>query len=149
CPPPGTRLCTPRLRRRLLRLLRRLRRRRRRLRAPLRNRARQQADLGTRLRPWRRRRLHRRRRGRPRPPPRGLRSRRPRAPRRPSLLRPPRARRPPPPSSRRGSMESSVATADRLYSLGGGEAPPGLGADLLCLLKLPAEALQKIWQVLA
>jgi hypothetical protein len=37
----------------------------------------------------------------------------------------------------------------RLYCLGGGEAPPDLGADLLRLLRLPAEALQKIWQVLA
>jgi len=33
--------------------------------------------------------------------------------------------------------------------LGGGEPPPELGADLLGLLRLPAEALQKIWQVLA
>ncbi len=37
----------------------------------------------------------------------------------------------------------------RLYSLGGGEAPADLGADLLRLLLLPAEALQKLWQVLA
>jgi len=37
----------------------------------------------------------------------------------------------------------------RLFCLGGGEAPPDLGADLLRLLRLPAEALQKIWQVLA
>ena len=40
-------------------------------------------------------------------------------------------------------------TPPRLYSLGGGEAPPGLGADLMRLLGLPAEALQKLWQVLA
>src|SRR3954465_4634703 len=55
-------------------------------------------------------------------------------------------------------MESSAASADppkgappplRLYCLGGGAAPPDLGADLLRLLRLPAEALQKIWQVLA
>jgi|HubBroStandDraft_6_1064221.scaffolds.fasta_scaffold262549_2 hypothetical protein len=55
-------------------------------------------------------------------------------------------------------MDGSAATADqarlapaplRLYCLGGGEAPPDLGADLLRLLRLPAEALQKIWQVLA
>jgi hypothetical protein len=55
-------------------------------------------------------------------------------------------------------MDGSAATADqaeltpappRLYCLGGGEAPPDLGADLLRLLRLPAEALPKIWQVLA
>jgi hypothetical protein len=55
-------------------------------------------------------------------------------------------------------MDGSAATADgaaitpapiRLYSLGGGEGPPDLGADLLRMLRLPAEALQKIWQVLA
>jgi hypothetical protein len=55
-------------------------------------------------------------------------------------------------------MESSAAVADprlttaapvRLYSLGGGEAPPDLAADLRRLLRLPAEALQKLWQVLA
>ena len=37
----------------------------------------------------------------------------------------------------------------RLYCLGGGMAPPDLGPDLLRLLRLPAEALQKLWQVLA
>jgi hypothetical protein len=37
----------------------------------------------------------------------------------------------------------------RLYCLGGGEAPPDLGADLLRLSRFPVEALQKIWQVLA
>src|SRR5580658_9775559 len=55
-------------------------------------------------------------------------------------------------------MDASATTADpttmapapiRLYGLGGGEAPPDLGADLLRLLRLPAEALQKLWQVLA
>src|SRR5580693_3392694 len=53
-------------------------------------------------------------------------------------------------------MDASVASANptvgtplRLYCLGGGEPPPDLGADLLRLLRLPAEALQKIWQVLA
>ena len=58
-------------------------------------------------------------------------------------------------------MESLAAAADpvtsghgppapvRLYCLGGGEAPPGLGADLLLLLGLPPEALQKLWQGLA
>jgi hypothetical protein len=50
-----------------------------------------------------------------------------------------------------GSASASPAAAAplRLYCLGGGEAPPGLGADLLRLLRLPVEALQKIWQVLA
>jgi hypothetical protein len=37
----------------------------------------------------------------------------------------------------------------RLYCLGGGEAPPELGVDLLRLLRLPKEALEKLWQVLA
>lgn len=37
----------------------------------------------------------------------------------------------------------------RLYCLGGGEGPPELGADLRRLLRLPAEALQRLWQVLA
>jgi hypothetical protein len=55
-------------------------------------------------------------------------------------------------------MDGLATTADptkvappppRLYCLGGGEAPPDLGADLLRLARLPAEALQKIWQVLA
>ncbi len=56
-------------------------------------------------------------------------------------------------------MESSAAIADasgdgaprplRLYCLGGGEAPPELGADLLRLARLPVEALQNLWQVLA
>jgi hypothetical protein len=53
-------------------------------------------------------------------------------------------------------MDGSAASASRggpsplrLYGLGGNEAPPDLGADLLRLLRLPAEALQKIWQVLA
>lgn len=55
-------------------------------------------------------------------------------------------------------MDGSATTADeasaapapiRLYALGGGEAPPDLGADLLCLGRLPEEASQKIWQVLA
>jgi len=36
-----------------------------------------------------------------------------------------------------------------LYCLGGGEAPPELGADLARLVRLPAEALRKLWQVLA
>jgi len=36
----------------------------------------------------------------------------------------------------------------RLYSLGGAEAPPDLGADLRCLLGLPLGALQQVWQVL-
>jgi hypothetical protein len=34
-------------------------------------------------------------------------------------------------------------------SLGGGEAPPGLGADLRRLVSLPTQALEKLWQVLA
>jgi hypothetical protein len=53
-------------------------------------------------------------------------------------------------------MEGSAATVDtrlaspiRLFCLGGGEAPPDLGADLLRLLRLPPEALQTLWQVLA
>src|ERR1700733_8178083 len=37
----------------------------------------------------------------------------------------------------------------RLYCLGGGEPPPDLAADLRVLLRLPIEALQKLWQVLA
>jgi hypothetical protein len=37
----------------------------------------------------------------------------------------------------------------RLYCLGGGEAPSDLGADLRRLVRLPVEALQKLWQVLA
>jgi hypothetical protein len=41
------------------------------------------------------------------------------------------------------------AAPARLYCLGGGAAPPALGADLLVLLGLPAEALQQLWQVLA
>jgi len=45
-------------------------------------------------------------------------------------------------------MTASVAEPIRLLCLGGGEAPPELGADLVRLLRLPAEALQKLWQVL-
>lgn len=50
-------------------------------------------------------------------------------------------------------MDGSVASASpdpplRLYCLGGGEAPPELGADLRRLLRLPAEARHKIWQAL-
>lgn len=37
----------------------------------------------------------------------------------------------------------------RLFCLGGGEPPPDLGGDLRRLLRLPAEALQGIWRVLA
>jgi hypothetical protein len=50
-----------------------------------------------------------------------------------------------------GSASANPAAAAplRLYCLGGGEAPPDLGAHLLRLRRLPAEALQKIWQVLA
>ena len=47
------------------------------------------------------------------------------------------------------SAEQAAAAPLRLYALGGGDAPPELGADLGALLRLPAEALQKIWQVLA
>lgn len=51
-------------------------------------------------------------------------------------------------------MDGSAASANppapaRLYCLGGGEAPPDLGADLRRLLRLPAPALQSLWQVLA
>lgn len=56
-------------------------------------------------------------------------------------------------------MKSSPATvadraggpsrARRLFCLGGGEPPPELGDDLRRLLRLPAEALQGIWRVLA
>lgn len=54
-------------------------------------------------------------------------------------------------------MDSPTETAEgrarvqapRLYCLGGGEAPPDLAADLACLGRLPLEALQRIWQVLA
>jgi len=42
----------------------------------------------------------------------------------------------------------AAAGPPRLYCLGGGEAPPELGADLLRLTRLPAEAVQKLWQVL-
>jgi hypothetical protein len=47
---------------------------------------------------------------------------------------------------------SANASADgevRLHCLGGGPAPPDLGADLRRLLRLPPEALEKFWQVLA
>ncbi len=44
---------------------------------------------------------------------------------------------------------SPTVTGVRLYCLAGGEAPPEVGADLLRLLRLPAEAVQKLWQVLA
>ena len=43
---------------------------------------------------------------------------------------------------------NGAARPARLYCLGGGEAPADLGEDLLHLLRLPAEALQKLWQVL-
>jgi hypothetical protein len=46
-------------------------------------------------------------------------------------------------------MDPRTPSPLRLDCLGGGEAPPDLGADLLRLSRLPAEALQKIWQVLA
>jgi hypothetical protein len=54
-------------------------------------------------------------------------------------------------------MDGSTATAEPviapepllLYGLGGGVAPPDLGADLRRLSRLPAEALGKFWQVLA
>ena len=45
-------------------------------------------------------------------------------------------------------MGDSDAEPLRLLCLGGGEAPPELGTDLQRLLRLPAEALQKLWQVL-
>lgn len=44
---------------------------------------------------------------------------------------------------------AGAAAALRLHCLGGGEAPPELGADLLTLSGLPVEALQRLWQVLA
>jgi hypothetical protein len=44
--------------------------------------------------------------------------------------------------------ESGATAPLRLYCLGGGAAPPELGADLLRLARLPTEALGKIWQVL-
>lgn len=50
------------------------------------------------------------------------------------------------------TTDGAVTTATaplRLYCLGGGEAPHELGADLLRLLHLPPEALQKLWQILA
>jgi hypothetical protein len=50
------------------------------------------------------------------------------------------------------TTDGAATTAEgprRLHSLGaGGEAPAELGADLLRLLRLPTEALQKLWQVL-
>jgi hypothetical protein len=51
-----------------------------------------------------------------------------------------------------GSSIAAARTAEappRLYCLGGGEAPPGLGADLRRLVSLPTQALEKLWQVLA
>jgi hypothetical protein len=51
-----------------------------------------------------------------------------------------------------GSSTTAAWTAEappRLYCLGGGEAPPELGADLRRLVSLPREALEKLWQVLA
>jgi hypothetical protein len=36
-----------------------------------------------------------------------------------------------------------------LHCLGGAEGPAGMGGDLLRLLRLPPEALEKLWQVLA
>lgn len=52
------------------------------------------------------------------------------------------------PSADRAARMSSPALP-RLYCLGGQAAPPELGADLSRLARLPPEALQKIWQVLA
>lgn len=45
-------------------------------------------------------------------------------------------------------MEQDTQTIP-LHCLGGGECPPGLGEDLGRLSRLPPEALQKLWQVLA
>lgn len=45
-------------------------------------------------------------------------------------------------------MDASVAEPIRLHCLGGGQAPPDLGADLLRLVRFPSEALEKLWQVL-
>jgi hypothetical protein len=45
-------------------------------------------------------------------------------------------------------MDASAAEPIRLHCLGGGTAPPDLGADLLRLLRFPSEALEKLWQVL-
>lgn len=44
--------------------------------------------------------------------------------------------------------DGAVAGQRLLESLGGGEAPTELAADLSILTRLPAEALQKLWQVL-
>jgi hypothetical protein len=44
--------------------------------------------------------------------------------------------------------DGAVAGQPRLESLGGGDAPAQLAADLMILPRLPAEALQKLWQVL-
>jgi hypothetical protein len=47
-----------------------------------------------------------------------------------------------------GGDPQTPATGVRLHCLGGGAAPPDLGADLLRLLRLPGEAQEKLWQVL-
>jgi hypothetical protein len=48
----------------------------------------------------------------------------------------------------RAGGEGGAGAPLRLYCLGGGAAPPDLGADLARLARLPTEALAKIWQVL-
>jgi hypothetical protein len=45
-------------------------------------------------------------------------------------------------------MDDSVAEPIRLHCLGGAGAPPDLGADLMRLVAMPSEALEKLWQVL-
>ena len=47
-----------------------------------------------------------------------------------------------------GGDPQTPAAGVRLHCLGGGPAPPDLGADLSRLLRMPGEALEKLWQVL-
>lgn len=48
----------------------------------------------------------------------------------------------------RTDAAEAPVTPVRLHCLAGGEAPPQLGADLLCLARLSPAALQGFWQVL-
>jgi hypothetical protein len=47
------------------------------------------------------------------------------------------------------SAEKTTEISPRLYCLGGEHGPAGLGADLAVLARLPLEAVQRLWQVLA
>jgi hypothetical protein len=48
-----------------------------------------------------------------------------------------------------GTSSTKASAPLRLYSLGGGEPPPDLGSDLERVARMPPDALQKFWQVLA